>query len=356
MNMKKSLLNLGLILALPITMSAQDIHWSQYYASPLTLNPAQTGLVNRDYRVAVNYRTQNYTVSSNPYVTGAISYDMPILTGKLPEGDALGIGGLVFYDKAGTGALQNVTGGLSFAYHKALGHNKEHTVSLGAQALFVSKSINFDKLHFGDQLDPRMPGIYLPTAENFQNTDVSYPDFNVGLLYTGKLNDKSTLYGGFSYYHITRPEERFLGQSATLVDSNGNSVTKLHSEYSVYFGGATQLNDYTTLFGSALYQSQGPAQEILIGAATGFILNPAHRGEVGNTTLYLGAWYRLNDAIIPYVGFEWTSFQLGFSYDVNVSQFQNATLSQGAYEVSLIYNGIFNKTQKKRYNFSCPKF
>lgn len=347
--MKKSLLGFGLMLAFSIPGIAQDIHYSQYYASPLTWNPAQTGLINRDYRIAANYRTQNYQVSSNPYITGSISYDMPILQGKLPEGDALGVGAVVFYDKAGTGALQNVTGGLSFAYHKALGQDNRHMVSLGAQAMFVNKSINFSKLVFGDQLDPRMPETYLPTNENFGNQDVSYPDFNAGLMYTGKINQRSSMYAGVGYFHLTSPQEKFL-------EGSNSANVKLNPRYSVFVGGSTELNPNVAIFGSGLFQRQGPAQEILLGAATGFILNPEHREDVANTVLYLGLWYRLDDAIIPYIGLEWTQFQLGFSYDITVSNASRMTEGQGAYEVSLIYNGIFTKHQKQKYNFACPKF
>lgn len=348
--MRKYLLSLGILSCIGGSVVAQDIHLSQYYASPLTLNPAQTGLTPRDYRVGVNYRTQNYSFSNNPYVTGVISYDMSILKGKLPEGDALGVGAVVFYDKAGSGALQNVTGGFSVAYHKSFGIEKQHALSVGVQGFVVNKSIHFNNLVFEDQLDPRMPAYIYPTAEELGNQDVNYPDFNAGLLYTGRLDPKSTIYAGASYFHLTSPEERFL---ATGVDSVN---VKINPRYSFYFGGQTELNPNIALFGSALWQQQGAAREILIGGATGFILNPDHREEVGNTTLYLGLWYRFNDALVPYVGFEWTSFQLGFSYDVTVSNAANMTQNQSAYEVSLIYHGVFNKKTRQKYNFSCPKF
>ena len=41
-----------------ISLNAQDIHFSQFYASPLTLNPAMTGFVNGDCRAGVIYRNQ----------------------------------------------------------------------------------------------------------------------------------------------------------------------------------------------------------------------------------------------------------------------------------------------------------
>lgn len=347
--MTKILLSTLVLAGICLSSQAQDIHFSQYFASPLTLNPAQTGLINKDYRVAVNYRSQNYTVSSNPYQTASLSYDMPILRGKLPEGDAVGIGLIAFYDKAGTGGLQNLSGGVSFAYHKSLGKEKQHTVSLGVQALFVSKSINFDKLRFEDQLNPRQPEAYLPTNENLANQDVSYPDFNVGALYTGRPTDKSTAYAGVSYFHLSQPEEKFLGGGTT-------KDIKIAPRYSAYIGGSGEVNELVTVFGSGLYQSQGPAQEILVGGAVGFILNPQHSEDRRNTTFYLGSWYRFNDAIVPYVGFEWDKMQIGFTYDVTVSKAQNLTQSQGAYEISLIYNGAINKIVRPKYNFACPKF
>ena len=39
-------------------MNAQDIHFSQFYFSPLSLNPANTGNYKGDYRLFGNYRSQ----------------------------------------------------------------------------------------------------------------------------------------------------------------------------------------------------------------------------------------------------------------------------------------------------------
>src|SRR5271156_6168840 len=121
--MKKIILGVGVAMLLGGSAVAQDVHFTQYFTSPLTLNPALTGLVNEDLRFAANFRTQWSTVSANPYITGTISYDMAVLKGKLPEGDALGIGLLGLYDKSGTGGLTNTTVGLSLAYHKAFGRD-----------------------------------------------------------------------------------------------------------------------------------------------------------------------------------------------------------------------------------------
>lgn len=347
--MKKLLLGILLTGGISMTGMAQDVHFSQYFSSPLTLNPAQTGLIETDWRASANFRSQWYTVSNNPYQSGTVSFDMPVMRNKLPEGDALGIGVLGLYDKAGSGGLQNTTLGLSIAYHKALGVNKQHTLSLGVQGYLVQKSINFDKLVFGSQFDPSNPTNYLPSGEDFSNADLTYPDFNVGVLYSGRLNDRSTVYAGFSFYHLTRPEEKFLNGSS----SEG---LKINSRYSGYLGGSFQLNENVVAYVSTMYEQQGPAWEYLIGGAVGFVMNPGHDEFTKNTVFYLGAWYRYADAIAPYVGFEWSRMKIGFSYDVTLSSAQAMDKGQGAYELSLVYNGIIKRVTHKKYNFACPKF
>lgn len=332
------------------SVQAQDIHHTQYFATPLTLNPAMTGLTKFDTRVSMNYRAQWYSVSSTPYQTGVVSFDMATLKGKLPDGDALGIGIVGAYDRSGAGALTNTTVGLSLAYHKAFGVEKQHTLSFGAQGLLVQKSIAFDKLKFEDQLDPVTGEVARNSQETFPNKDLTYPDFNVGLMYSGRINDHGTAYAGVAYHHLTRPVEQFLAA--------GKEDFRIHSRINAYMGGSFDLNENTVLYASAQYQSQASATEVMLGAAAGFVLNPGHDPEYrSNTVFYLGAWYRYGDAICPYVGFEWTKFTLGVTYDVNASSFSAATGGQGAYELSLTFNGRINKRDREqRYNFSCPKF
>lgn len=349
--MKKLLLSAFLMGGCSVAVLAQDVHFTQYFSSPLTLNPAQTGLIESDYRVSANFRDQWYTVSNNPYTTGTISFDMPLMKGKLPEGDALGIGVMGLYDKAGAGGLQNTTLALSLAYHKAFGNDKQQSISLGVQGYLVQKSIDFSKLVFGSQFDPNNPTQYLnnPSGETFANSDLTYPDFNAGVLYSGRLNDRSTLYAGFSYYHLTRPEEKFLG-------SGDNANVKINPRYTGYLGGSFQLNENVVAYLSTMYEQQGPAWEYLIGGAVGFVMNPGHDEFAKNTIFYLGAWYRYGDAIAPYVGFEWSRMKIGFSYDVTLSSAQNMDQGQGAFELSVVYSGFIKHIVHRKYNFACPRF
>lgn len=345
--MKKILLGVCATMMLSTSAMAQDPHFTQYFASPLTLNPALTGLTQEDIRLAANYRNQWGSVSPNPYVTGTVSYDMATMKGALGNGDALGIGVLGLFDRSGLGGLQNITVGLSVAYHKALGYEKQHTLSIGIQGALVQKSLDFSQLKFEDQFEISTGGTPYQTSENIPNQDVTNADFNAGIMYSGRVNEHATTYIGFSYYHINQPVESFL-----------NSDHKIHSRYTAYLGGSFDLNENIVLYASGLYQSQASASEIMAGAAVGFVLNPGHDREFSkNTIFYLGGWYRYSDAICPYIGFEWSKMKLGISYDANMSALSPATGGNGGYEVSLIFNGKINKgVHSPTYNFACPKF
>lgn len=346
--MKKLLLGVGMAMALTGSVKAQDVHFTQYFTSPLTLNPAMTGLVAEDLRFSANYRMQWASVSPNPYITGSLSYDMAMLKGKLPEGDALGIGVMGLYDKSGSGGLTNTTVGLSLAYHKAFGYDKQQHFSIGAQAYLVQKHLDFAKLTFEDQYNTSTGTLNgNGTGEVFNNADLTYPDYNVGLMYSGKLADHVTGYFGYSYYHLTQPVESFISDYKHAI----------HPRQTGYMGGSFDMNENTVLYASALYQNQAAATEVLLGAAVGFVLNPGHDLEYQKSTIfYLGGWYRYGDAVSPYLAIEWSKMRIGFSYDVNVSSFTPATGGVGAYEISLIYFGRINRSEKNpNYNWSCPK-
>ena len=270
--MKKFLPVLGLLVMLAGAAKAQDVHFSQYFTSPLTLNPAMTGLLADDIRFAANYRNQWSSVSTHPYVTGTASFDIACLKGKLPAGDALGLGVMMLYDKSGSGGLQNTTVGFSFAYHKAFGRDKLQHISIGAQADLVQKSIDFSKMTFEEQYN-LTTGQFIPGMSNgepIKTNSISYPDFNTGLMYSGQIKEHTNAYIGASYYHLTQPVESFL---------NDKISHPIHSRYSAYMGASFDLNEKTLLYANALYQSQESATEVVLGAAAGFIMNPGHDEE-----------------------------------------------------------------------------
>src|SRR5204862_5081599 len=196
--------------ALVSEASAQDPNFSQFFASPLTLNPALTGKFDGVYRVAGNYRNQWPTIN-NAFTTYTASFDAGILKNRIPEFDQFGIGVLGFADDAGNGVLKNNALALSLAYHKALDENGYHQLGIGFQGAYVGKRLDVTKVTFEDQLTPS--GFTGATSEVFpgQKVSVSYFDMNAGILYNGSTDGYNDFYLGASMYHINRPKESFQG-------------------------------------------------------------------------------------------------------------------------------------------------
>ena len=131
--MKKIIFTLIICVALVSASTAQDPNFSQFFASPLTLNPALTGKFDGVYRVAGNFRNQWPTIL-NAFTTRTASVDFGIMKNRLAEIDQLGIGILGVTDRAGDGVLVTNYAGLSLAYHKGLDEDGFNQIGLGFQA------------------------------------------------------------------------------------------------------------------------------------------------------------------------------------------------------------------------------
>ncbi|MES2778241.1 MAG: PorP/SprF family type IX secretion system membrane protein [Bacteroidota bacterium] len=317
---------------------AQDIHFSQFFASPLTLNPALTGNFDGNLRVAGNYRDQWPTIT-RAFTTSTISADFPILTSRMPENDRLALGVMGYTDQQADGVLKNNFGSLSIAYHKGMDEEGYNRLSIGFQAVYCAKNLNVTRLKFEDQL--RSDGFTGITSEIFQNNqlNIGYFDLNAGIMYSGTTASNTNFYIGASVYHLTKPKESFRGGQYYL-----------NQRYTVHGGVYFSMNEQVTLHTSGLYQSQANAHEGLLGAALGYSLGSEYADNPA--TVYAGGWFRFGDAIIPYVGLEFGKFRLGMTYDVTTSALKGANQARGGFEFSLIY---INKPSGE-HSLPCPKF
>src|SRR5687768_2371088 len=108
---------------------AQDLHFSQFFNSPLTTNPANTGFIpDGDYRLGMNYRTQWSAIMTVPYKTMSAYGDVQLLKDRFENG-WLGAGGVILRDVAGSGNLTSTKIYGSLAYHQLLGYSS--LLSLG---------------------------------------------------------------------------------------------------------------------------------------------------------------------------------------------------------------------------------
>ena len=332
----RKLIILSSTLLLSFFLQAQDPHFSQFFASPLTLNPAFTGKFDGQLRLAANHRDQWPSIPK-AYVTTSASVDFSILKNKLPEGDVFGIGFSGLSDQSADAALKLNYGSISLSYHKALDENGYSTIGAGFQGTYSSAILDFTKLTFEDQLTQN--GFTNPTQEVLSNgNNQNYIDVNAGILYSGSSNGSNNYYLGASIYHINRPNLSFI-----------DKVWNLSPRFTIHGGGSFPLTDVLTINTSAIHQIQNKASETLIGAAVSANLN---NDAENPSSVYLGSWIRFKDAIIPYIGIEISGLRIGASYDINTSSLKAATLSRGGSEFSLIY--IKKAAQAK--GIPCPKF
>jgi type IX secretion system PorP/SprF family membrane protein len=337
--MKKILTTLTICFALASVAEAQDPNFSQFFASPITLNPALTGKFDGVYRFATNYRNQWPTIS-NAYTTATASFDMGIMKNRIPDYDQFGIGFMGFTDRAGDGVLTNNFLGVSLAYHKALDENGYHQIGAGFQGVYSNKRLNTAHLTFLDMLTPF--GFTNQTSEVFANkqVNISYFDVNAGFIYNGSSNGYNNYYIGASMYHINRPQESFTGADYVL-----------NPRVTFQAGGKIPVGTYNYLHIAGNHSMQAKAHNSMLGGA--FSLN-VNNDEENPTNVYLGMWYRLKDAVIPYMGLEFGEWHFGASYDVNTSSLKAASQSRGGVEISLIYIKKPVDPNAKRLN--CPKF
>src|SRR6187551_3073186 len=164
--MKRTFLFITLLLSLSFSATAQDPHFSQFFASPLTLNPAFTGKFDGTLRIAGNYRNQ-WPAFNNVYTTSTLSVDFDILKNKLPYFDRWGVGILALTDQAGSGLIKNNYLGISTAYHKSLDEDGFKQLGIGFQGTYGQKRLDRNKLYFEDQLTPF--GFTGVTQETFNN-------------------------------------------------------------------------------------------------------------------------------------------------------------------------------------------
>ena len=316
-------------------LEAQDPHFSQFFASPLTLNPAFTGKFSGTWRLAANHRDQWPSIPK-AYVTTSASFDFPILKSRIPEKDVFGVGISGLTDASANGILKLNYGSVSMSYHKALDENGYSTIGAGFQGTYSSLSLDRNKLTFSDMLTQN--GFTGPTSEVILGGNRSYFDINAGLLYSGSTNGQNNFYLGASMYHINRPKVAFQDKNFYL-----------SGRISAHGGGSFPVSDLLTVHASAIYQTQNKASEITLGAA--IAANLSEDAEKPSA-IYIGSWVRLNDAIIPYIGLEFGGLRIGASYDFNISNLKAATASRGGSEFSI----IFIKRPPDYSGIPCPKF
>ena len=304
--------------------NAQDAEFSQFYANPLYLNPALSG-AEICPRAVANYRNQ-WPGLAKSYVTYNASFDQYI--DKLHGG----IGVLLNVDNAGDGILKTTQASLIYAF--SLRASENLFINMAIQGTFYQKSLDWNLLQFGDQIDDPQKGFSKQTGETPpDNTSVVVPDFSAGVVFGWK----GILHGGVAVHHLTEPELAFYKQNENTLPMKitGHMGVNINLEG----GGMGFAEDSEPTFYIApniLYQQQGDFHQLNAGV---YIIR---------LPIVLGTWFRHNfenaDAVIMLVGINYQNLKIGYSYDITLSKLKSNT--GGAHEVSLAWQ--FNCIEKRR--------
>jgi type IX secretion system PorP/SprF family membrane protein len=318
----KKLVILFALISLSKTVLAQDPTFTQFYANPLYLNPAFAGSHGCP-RFALNYRNEWPNLSGN-YVTYSASYDQYF---KNISG---GFGVLALHDQQGQGTINTTMLGLIYSYHLKV--TRKFSMMFGARASWFQKSLDWDKLTFGDMIDPRRGFIY-STGDVPRGGSRGFFDASAGVVGYSK-----TFFFGFAAHHLNTPNESMIvGNSPLPMRFTG------HMGAEIEIGKRSKYSTGTSIMPNVIYQYQNGFQELNVGT------------YIKYGSFNVGAWYRNRDAFIMTIGVNTGKFKLGYSYDVTVSKLNNG-VSGGSHEISM---GINLSCKSKPISFktiSCPSF
>lgn len=314
---------------------AQDIHFSQFYMSPLNLNPALTGVMNCNVRLVANYRNQwSSVMGSNAFNTYAVSYDQKMTVGRY---DYFGFGLNLWADRAGESHFTTMSGKISGSYSKRMGgyRDRSHFLVAGVDVGLSQRSINFDLLKWGLQNNLGEWDPSKSSGEFFQRDAFFFGDFSAGLLWFSNLDKKNSFYLGAAFSHLNRPNQSF--------NKAPGSEDLIYSKLAFHGGGEFALSDNVSVVPGIVTFFQGPSFELNFGSALRFLLN---EDRFTKQSFQVGAWMRLannyksalaSDALILSARFDYNTFALGFSYDFNISSLKAASRGNGAFELALHY-------------------
>jgi type IX secretion system PorP/SprF family membrane protein len=329
-------------------VTAQDPQFSQFYAAPLYLNPAFAGSTGQA-RIGMNYRNQWPAIDAN-FTTISAYGDAYI------EDKNSGVGAILTRDKEGILGLQSMSLALQYSYNLEIVEGISFRP--GFQAAIYSRSINFDKLTFGDQFDPTTGEVINPTSAEVLNTGGTkfFPDISMGgLFYTQRA------WLGVAAHHITQPNQSLIGEESKLpMKTSIHAGLKFFMRPGVVGTGIYARNSERSIAPALQYRHQGQFDQMDLGAY--LTLEP----------LIIGTWYRgvpfkqvngisNNESIVLLIGFTKKGakdiLNIGYSYDYTISRLGPG--SGGAHEFSLVYSWPTRdprKPPKDKLVIPCPDF
>lgn len=317
-------------LAVSGVVQAQDAAMTQFYAAPMLINPAMTGVAPH-YRAMTGYRRQ-WLGLPRPYETNLASFEYNY------DLYNSGVGIMLSNERLADVGLG--TSGVSLSYAYSISLSKDWRFRLGANGGYFQRSLGLDQLRFGDQI---RSGAAV-SAEDLNRFNTGYGTFGMGLLLFNR-----SFWGGAAVHQLNEPR----------LDAS-QAVSRLPARVTLHIGGRWLWKEDKSqrriagLFPALIWQQQGYSQ--YIDAGLNVVMSP----------IVVGAWYRglriggsapLNtpkSSLALLAGVRAGHLRFSYSYDLPVTGWAVG----GAHEISLIIEPSRDRRYKggKKWfkNVQCP--
>ncbi len=331
-----------------IDAKAQDVHFTQFNATPMIVNPAFTGAFQGEYRVSAIYRDQwRSALGSAAFKTYALSFDMPVIR-DISIDDYLAVGGQIYNDRAGDGNLNNFSALASVAYHKFFGESGKAALTVGLQGGYASKNIDLSRLYFAG--DFREGRFYQGTDPNYTNLNNKVDNWliNAGLAFSHAPSEKFSYVIGAGANNLTQPMESMMKRAETR-------DVGLGIRYTAQVGAIIGVGERMSLRPAFLFQTQSAAQEIIGGMELHYKLGDDYTVPTA-PAIFLGGWYRHLDAAMITAGLEFNGFRIGAGYDFNTSGLRQSTNGYGGFELMVRYTAPSPIDFARKLLYPCARF
>jgi len=312
-------------------ITSQDPIFTQYYNAPLQINPAFAG---NTFAPVIHLNTRvEWPSIGFAYNTYSFSVD------RFFHNYNFGSGLLVTMDDSGNGIYKRFRAEGVFSYRLRVEENK--FLKMGLSIAYGQNSLDWQKLVFGDQIDPRF-GYTLPDgskipSEEIQPTDLTknYMDISAGILFYSRQ-----LYFGVAVKHANSPADYYnTNQSKVNKGLPVRFTAQVGGEFDMFpnYGGKRKYYTPSLLFvgQSGLYQ---------------FVFN--NYFDLG--AVFAGIGYRWNivnsDAVLFSVGMVKDMFKISYSFDYTVSRLSIG--SGGSHELGVTINFDQSTLFKAPYRYS----
>ena len=343
------------LLCLFVSLTGQDIHFTNFRMAPVSFNPSLNGTFQGTYRISAIYRDQWRNVSnSSPYKTPFISAEVNVKAGLLMENDWIS-GGISFVsDRSGSLTFKQQLTNLNVGYHIGFDDDYKNVFSIGLSYGSGSQGFNINNLDLPNKLITGSNGETF-SADPDGGLSRNYSDLAIGISYKTELNDGGDLFRiGLSGAHLLSPDISLApggtppGGPGNPPPTNPTREVGLDTRITAHAEASFLTTDKVRVNPALLAQLKSGFTEIALQGTADYLLSAKNQ-----TVITAGLGYRLGDAFELLGGIQIKDLRIGISYDLTTSSFTEA--GGGAFELAVGYVGRIFKSPDVKPVIFCPR-